>query len=194
MEKQIKLVQLEQITKKKTEELLTLKQLDLSSRKLTQIPPEIGYLTQLQYLYLNNYACRLLNRYLIVSNNELESLPCEISRLTNLKTLAVHSNKLTHLPKDMSKLTNLTYMDAKDNLLVSLPSELSQLSKLETINVRNNKLDCLPVEFTQLSKTTLYVEQNPMKSTPKEVVRMGPKSILKYPKLIRINCLHIKLP
>ncbi|MEH2329353.1 leucine-rich repeat domain-containing protein, partial [Nostoc sp.] len=48
-------------------------QLDLSGKGLTTLPPEIGQLTNLQYLNLNS--------------NQLSSLPPEIVQLTNLQYL-----------------------------------------------------------------------------------------------------------
>lgn len=62
--------------------------LDLTGEGLTELPPEIGQLTQLTNLD--------------VRGNQLTSLPSEISQLTNLKELSIswssYTNPLTTLP------------------------------------------------------------------------------------------------
>ena len=58
--------------------------LDLRSQRITELPPEIGQLTQLQSLYL--------------SSNHLTVLPPEIGQLTQLQSLDLAHNQLTALP------------------------------------------------------------------------------------------------
>src|SRR5688572_20294954 len=58
--------------------------LSLTSLGLTELPPEIGNLTNLQILYLHE--------------NSLSNLPAEIGNLNNLQNLYVGSNQLTELP------------------------------------------------------------------------------------------------
>jgi len=62
--------------------------LNLSYNELTgSIPPEIGYLTNLTYLYLNN-------------NQLTGEIPSEIGNLTNLERLILFDNQLTGIIPD----------------------------------------------------------------------------------------------
>ncbi|MBE8999850.1 leucine-rich repeat domain-containing protein [Nostoc sp. LEGE 12447] len=84
--------------------------LDLSGKGLITLPSEIGQLTNLQTLYLNN--------------NQLSSLPSEIGQLTNLQTLYLNNNQLSSLPSEIGQLTNLQSLDLSTNPLESPPPEI----------------------------------------------------------------------
>lgn len=66
--------------------------LDLMGRGLTEIPPEIGQLTQLERLDL--------------SDNRLSSLPPEIARLTNLVRLDLRYNPFLPIPPEILQRTD----------------------------------------------------------------------------------------
>src|SRR6266487_1297859 len=114
--------------------------LGLSGLALTQLPPELWQLTNLQELYLEN--------------NQLSQLPPEIGQLTNLQTLVIHHNQLSQLPLELGQLTNLQRLDLDNNQLSQLPAEIGQLSNLQKLYLDNNQLSQLPAEVGQL--TTLH--------------------------------------
>jgi Leucine-rich repeat (LRR) protein len=64
--------------------------LDLSKSSISELPEEIGQLTNLTTLYL--------------AGNELSSLPPEISKLTNLNRLSLENNELTKIPSQLFDL------------------------------------------------------------------------------------------
>ncbi|MGB7416346.1 MAG: leucine-rich repeat domain-containing protein, partial [Thermosynechococcaceae cyanobacterium] len=82
--------------------------LDLSQLSLTQVPPEIVQLTNLEWLNLDS--------------NQLSSLPAEVVQLTNLQLLSLKSNQLSSLPAEIVQLTNLQGLDLDSNQLSSLPA------------------------------------------------------------------------
>ena len=61
--------------------------------QLSALPPEIGQLTALQYLYLGG--------------NQLSALPPEIGQLTALQSLDLRGNQLSALPPEIGQLTAL---------------------------------------------------------------------------------------
>jgi internalin A len=109
--------------------------LDLVSKEIEDLPPEIGQLTNLTYLY--------------ISSNQLTRLPDEVGQLINLKTLDISSNQLTMLPDAISQLTKLTTLDISSNQLTMLPDAISQLTKLKTLNLDHNLLSEIPPEVVK---------------------------------------------
>jgi GTPase SAR1 family protein len=126
----------------------------LSKKGLTELPPEIGQLTQLTELHL--------------SQNRLTALPPEIGQLTKLKKLILGDffwgNKLTALPPEIGQLTQLTELHLSHNQLTALPPEIGLLVNLE--------------EPSWNSGLKLY--NNPLESPPPEIVNQGTKAILAY--------------
>ena len=85
-----------------------LRELNLSGNcnQLTSLPAEIGRLTGLTYLNLNN--------------NQLTSLPVEIGRLTGLKDLRLHGNPLTTPPYEVCE-EGITAIRAYSTFLSTRP-------------------------------------------------------------------------
>ncbi len=130
--------------------------LGLSGLALTQLPPELWQLTNLQELYLEN--------------NQLSQLPPEIGQLTNLQTLVIHHNQLSQLPLELGQLTNLQRLDLDNNQLSQLPAEIGQLSNLQKLYLDNNQLSQLPAEIGQLTTLhTLYLNNNQLSQLPPEL-------------------------
>ena len=110
--------------------------LDLSYIYLTELPKEIGKLSQLTDLNL--------------SHNKLTELPKEIGNLTQLTELYLDNNELTELPKEIGNLTQLTYLNLKDNKLTELPKEIGNLTQLTKLYLSNTNLTELPLEIINL--------------------------------------------
>jgi internalin A len=164
--------------------------LDLSSIGLTELPPEIGQLANLQTLALHDN--RLTNlppeigqltnlQGLNLESNRLTSLPSEIGRLTNLERLILADNQLTILPSEIGELSNLQELDLFDNRLANLPYEIEHLINLYLLNLGENQLHYLPSEISKLDKLiSLHLDNNPLISPPPEVVEQGTAAVLNY--------------
>ena len=145
--------------------LSNLRELDLSSNQLTSLPPGIGNLSRLTDLHLDN--------------NQLKSLPHEIGNLSNLRTLYLYNNRLTSLPKEIGNLSNLTVLYLSGNRLTSLPLELGNLSNLTDLHLDNNQLMSLPPEIGNLSNLyELDLESNQLTSLPPEIGKLPKLSII----------------
>ena len=160
----------------------TVIELSLNNNNLTSIPPEIGKLRSLIYIWLNNnnlvsippeigqlrnLTCLLLN------NNNLTSIPPEIRQLTNLEQLFLECNNLISIPSEMGQVRSLTYLSLKNNLLTSIPYEIGQLGNLTILHLSRNNLTSIPPEIGQLRNlTNLSLENNPIEHIPLNVARI----------------------
>lgn len=134
-------------------------ELDLSNKKLDELPASVGQLTELQWLNL--------------SNNRLTSLPESICQLARLKYLLIINNKLTSLPKSVGRLTQLQSLELTNNRLTSLPESIGQLTQLQSLYLDANQLMSLPDSLRNLSSLKrLYLHGNDTLGLPAEV--LGP--------------------
>jgi Leucine-rich repeat (LRR) protein len=121
--------------------------LNLSGVGLTYLPPEIGQLSKLQWLMLDQ--------------NQLTSLPTEIGQLSRLQALYLNQNQLTSLPAEIGQLSQLQTLDLNQNQLTSFPAEIGHLSQLHWLYLNQNQLINLPAEIGQLSQLQgLQLNQN----------------------------------
>lgn len=108
------------------------------------LPPEIGFLSNLEYLDL--------------SFNKMRSLPTEITFLNNLISLKIANNKLNELPKDLSSLQRLNDLDLSNNRLTSLGSiELSSMHNLQSLNLQVFFLPSLLFQFQDFIRFLFFV-------------------------------------
>lgn len=186
-----------------------IKSLRLRKNRLTELPASMSQLTQLRILDLSNNRLRELPHWLFnfrelmyfdVSDLECVSIPEEIGRLSNLKTLGIIGCKnLRSLPDALGNLTSLTSLSAFFNALEELPSSIDRLKSLETLDVSNNKLRSIPrailslknlrrldLEGNQLTRLPawlrslnnleeLYLQENELLGLPSEI--LGPSWI-----------------
>ena len=136
--------------------LTNLDRLNLNGYQLTALPPEIGNLTQLAALDL--------------TGNQLTELPLEIRNLTQLTRLGLRGNQLTELPPEIRNLPKLNQLGLGGNQLTELPAELWNLTQLTVLNLSGNQLTALPPEIGNLTNLTeLNLNANQLTELPPEV-------------------------
>ncbi|KAL3649021.1 hypothetical protein CASFOL_005424 [Castilleja foliolosa] len=107
--------------------LKCLTRLSVCHFSIRYLPPEIGCLTELEYLDL--------------SFNKMRNLPDEISLLNSLTFLRVANNKLVELPFGLSLLQRLENLDLSNNRLTSLGClDLESMHNLQNLNLQHNQL------------------------------------------------------
>ncbi|KAI8929312.1 hypothetical protein BC831DRAFT_444700 [Entophlyctis helioformis] len=124
-------------------------QYNLTALRLTgcglsgNIPKEIGRLTQLKELWLDQ--------------NSLDGeIPTEICRLTRLVTLRLGQNKLTGpVPYLICKLKALEELDIAGCKLNAIPPTLAQLSKLRELYISRNLITVLP-DLSKLQNLEIF--------------------------------------
>ena len=156
--------------------------LDLSKEGIADVPPEIGKLTNLQWLDLSGNELtsmppevgQLTNlRHLNLGWNELISLPLEIRALTNLRVLDLTMAQLTSLPPEIAQLTKLQVLDLEATQLTALPREIGVLTNLRELNLPMNRLTSLPPEIGQLTNLQMLdLGENQLTSLPPEIAKL----------------------
>ena len=88
---------------------------------------------------------------------------------------------MNSIPPELSNLTNLTQLYLSGNNLNSIPPELSNLTKLTGLELHQNKISYLPPEFKNLKNLQdLYLYDNPnMIFPPKEILEKANANINK---------------
>jgi len=136
------------------------KHLDLSNKDITELPEEIGELTEIETLDL--------------SFNHISKLPESIVNMVNLKELFLMRNSLTKLPENIGKLQNLKSLDVSFNPLKMLPPEIGELSDLQTFDASFCLLRAIPPEMVNLQKISrIHFDENPIDCPPLKVIRRG---------------------
>lgn len=97
--------------------IFQMEKLNLADSKLTEVPQEIGCLTNLKELWLND--------------NQISTLPDEITNLVNLEYLYLDHNPLKELPQNINKLINLKVLEISNTKLkrLSYDTLLCNISK-----------------------------------------------------------------
>jgi Leucine-rich repeat (LRR) protein len=127
-------------------EMKQITNLDLSKNLLTEIPEDIGNLSNLLTLNLNN--------------NLLTSLPDSLNQLRALNSLSANSNKIKRLSENMNQLTSLSTIDLSNNEITYFHNDLYSLSKLTTLNLNNNKITRLPTIAADWNVRLFSIQNN----------------------------------
>jgi internalin A len=140
--------------------------LDLSGHDLTELPPEIGKLTQLKTLILGQWD-QEKSRYV---GNQLTTLPAEIANLTQLETLLIADNPLNPCPCVLFKLRHLRKLDLAATALKSLPPMIGNLSALTSLDLSDNQLTLVPAAIGDLhALATLDLSGNQLTIVPEAI-------------------------
>ncbi|XP_068746118.1 leucine-rich repeat-containing protein 27-like isoform X1 [Montipora capricornis] len=105
--------------------------IDLNKKRLTQIPPQVLTLRQLEFLYLEG--------------NSISSLPEDLfDCLPNLRWLDLRNNRISEIPHIIGNHRNLRNLLLEGNAIESLPLELGLLKSLSGLNLSGNPLEFPP--------------------------------------------------
>jgi len=151
----------------------TLKQitkLDLSNKKLKQIPEEIFQCTNLTKLILCNNSIaevpqgiKLLKKLKVLdlSNNRIKYLQADLFKLSRLETLNVSNNQIRTLPRQVNE-SNIKNLLLQNNQIANLPEVI--LSNLEKLNVSQNHLSEFIINQTNSKLKFLWISNNPIRT------------------------------
>lgn len=123
-----------------------LKILFLSNNQFNHVPKILAKLPILSMIGMRNNkikifeenALPLSTRWLILTDNELTSLPQSIGDLKLLQKCMLSGNKLSFLPESLNKCFNLELLRIAANKLTSFPTSLLSLPKLSWLAYSGN--------------------------------------------------------
>ncbi|XP_051519034.1 leucine-rich repeat-containing protein 69 isoform X1 [Myxocyprinus asiaticus] len=160
------------------------KSLNLSSRKITDLPEAFARLTWILTLKLNNnYLSSLPSELqslrhlteLNLGNNVLEEVPSVLKHLCCLKKLFLYGNKISHLPPEVLEgLPNLVLLNLNHNSIKVIPPEIKRLCALESISLTDNQLEQIPAEFGLIkSLTEINFNNNKLTQIPQQLYNLS---------------------
>ncbi|XP_072277759.1 malignant fibrous histiocytoma-amplified sequence 1 homolog [Pyxicephalus adspersus] len=163
----------------KRKEVLPLRQVDLSIKRLKVIPSEVLLDTKIQILNLDRNKLRSVSQIgclkdlqiLFLSKNELNVFPRDIQYLVHLERLELNQNKLETIPSGIfPNLKSLKYLKLNNNRLADLPKDLSTCSELHYLNLAHNLFTEIPKSILRLMNLKeLYVDNNKLQTLPSEL-------------------------
>ena len=120
----------------------------LTNNRFEHIPPVIAQCENLEMIAFKSNQVKTVpenafpkkTRWLILTENQIESLPDSMGDLTQLKKLALAGNQLTSLPESMANCTELELVRLSANQLTEIPSWLLQLPKLAWLAFSGNPI------------------------------------------------------
>ncbi|XP_028255895.1 leucine-rich repeat-containing protein 69 [Parambassis ranga] len=156
--------------------------LNLSSKKINNVPKRVSGLTKLSVLLLNNNSITGLPADLLslrrlselnLGNNALKKVPSVLGHLETLKKLYLFSNQITEVPPDvLGGLPNLTVLNLNHNKIQRLPAEIKSLTKLLHLSVLDNNLEEVPAEIGHLTMLSeLNLTSNKLSVLPQQLYK-----------------------
>lgn len=123
-----------------------LKRLFLSNNQFNHVPKILAKLPNLSMFGIRNNQIKIFEenslplstRWLILTDNELTTLPDSIGDLTLLQKCMLSGNKLNSLPNTINKCTNLELLRIAANKLITFPTCLLTLPKLSWLAYSGN--------------------------------------------------------
>jgi Leucine-rich repeat (LRR) protein len=116
-------------------------------------------------------------------NNQISSLPAQISACKALQALYCDNNQIVSLPERLGACTALQVLDCKHNRLSSLPSTLGACADLEVIDCSENQVSALPKELcTCKNMHRLFCNHNNLSELPARLCLL--------PRLGMLECHH----
>ncbi|MBI1836880.1 MAG: leucine-rich repeat domain-containing protein [Flavobacteriia bacterium] len=104
---------------------------------------------------------------------KLDSLPIDLFKFTQLKTLNLGKNKLQHLPKLMVNFKNLEELNLEKNNFDIFPIEILQITTLKILIINRNNFSTLPDSIDLLqSLEFLDIYATPIMNFPENIMNL----------------------
>ncbi len=163
--------------------LIGIDTLDCYKNEVTEIPAEIGRLTNLKYFnFCKAYALNKVPaeigklkklKKIRLCLTEIKSIPKEIGSLPNLNILWMFCNDFKEIPKEIGNLKRLKDLDIHSNKITKLPNEVCNLKSLTSLDISYCGLERLPDSIGNLkSLEFLNLFGNDLRQLPRSIERL----------------------
>lgn len=144
-----------------------LKILFLTDNIFEHVPKVLAQCTKLEMIAFKSNKVKTLEEgclplstnWLILTNNQIETLPSSIGQLTKLRKLALAGNHLTSLPESMANCIELELVRLSANQLTIIPNWLLDLPKLAWLGFSGNPVcdtkNVIDVSIPQVSLNSI---------------------------------------
>lgn len=134
-----------------------------SDNPFTELPEVLGQCTQLTMVGFKANRIRHVSakalpprlRWLILTDNQIDTLPTELGHCTELQKLMLAGNRLRTLPQSMAGLHKLALLRISANQFTALPEWLLDLPRLSWLAFAGNPF-CAPLEAAALAHTATH--------------------------------------
>ena len=173
----------------RVESTLKIPVLDLSNRRLTELPIDIDHCTYLTKLYLSRNMLTDVSalsslhelQVLTMSNNSLTAFPVGLSSSgSKLKDLLIGDNCISHIPKSIElKFPHLCKLDLMGNKFIEIPAALLTISSLTSLNMSWNQIVEVPKGISALVQlSSLILHHNLIKRIASGICQLSQLSTL----------------
>jgi len=155
------------------DQLKSLRAVNLGGNNLTEFPPQLIHMPDIQKLYLGS--------------NKISDIPNTIQHMHSLEVLNLGDNHIETVPAELGSLSKLVSINLACNRIRSLPRTMIRLRKLRSLSLHNNRLATLPPELVSINLVELSLRNNPL------VVRFVQSMTYEVPSLMELAGRTIKL-
>ncbi|XP_013105696.2 protein lap1 [Stomoxys calcitrans] len=137
----------------------TLEELNLTSTRINNLPPQLFYCLGLKILNANN--------------NNIENIPEAVGTLRQLQQLNLNRNYISSVPESIKSCKHLTHLDLSCNTLQRLPDAITSLISLQELLLNETYMEFLPANFGRLVNLRIVeLRLNSLVSLPKSMQRL----------------------
>ncbi|KAK5107365.1 hypothetical protein LTR62_001345 [Meristemomyces frigidus] len=124
---------------------------------------EVVHLGDLALNHISDATLRPLHQLIKSSFTDITSPPSEdeFGPFTPSITLILSTNQLTSLPAELFNLRNITVLSLRNNLLSHIPPAIARLDRLQELNIASNNIRYLPWELVGAFERTVRITVRP---------------------------------
>lgn len=139
--------------------------------------------------FLNDPA----NQSLILSVNQityqvgdLEAIPPQIGKFTNLQNLDLSHNQISFIPIWLNQLQNLQHLTLSRNQIKTIPAALEYCKKLEQLELSHNQIEQMPGWMGSPKFTRIDLSHNKIRAIPQLIISQNCRLFLNDNQIIDI--------
>jgi len=144
--------------------------LDLSKKRLREVPEEIAQFVELRELRLDRNKLTALPEFLnqlphleifSAEENELKAFPEAMWHWPALRELHLGNNWIERIPLDIDNLQHLEVLSLWSNVIGSFPASLSELGSLRLLDLLNNDMTIEEQELLRIWLPNVQLDLSP---------------------------------